>query len=528
MADIKKVIEEVMTGVHSKGALIKMRMGEFGPFDEGSTWAEKQDYKRSSSFKFKPVASYNMVYDAPQNQLEPIYYWILDFLNNMMKVKKITDNFTSSPGSGHFAEMGQRATRLQDEGMKIIGILNQTVRSALNLVYDLKEFRMRIQNYDDLHSDDKKLSEGAMLALKQVWLDSVDMPKRQTGSIHQMTAQLGYTTLRDVFMIADDLDSVDKLAKDDEGPINEQVVRIVKPRLKEFFDWLKYSESELRKRYSIEKSYLKSQIGTIKLYNGWVKPYLTAVEELRQKGFDDDAALVNAFSTSMFQLTLMGTGRGGKSKKREYSSIVIVDFRYRGHLLQRANQRGDYAAAVGGRVEMTFDCYALNNEELELIEKKMTESNMKDALTIEGDYATESIDELEKDLREFLEEEDVDKMLKKEKKKEKKKNVDDINPFSALLDIFNLARGRGGKVEKKDGKVVINDVKDIKTDNWKEKQLRMSTATGASKSLYTVYDVYKKAHGMASTPTEFLNAGGPVDPGEMSTSFSETMTTDWK
>ncbi len=488
MADIKKVIEEVMS-LRAK----KLRFASM--YENG---------------KFKPVSSYKMVYDAPQNQLETIYYWFLDFITNNINctAEKIVDNFTSSPGSGHFAEMGQRATRMQEEGMKILGGLNQVIKSALNLVYDLKEFRMRLRHYDDYHSTDKRIKEAATLALKQVWLDSVDLPKRQTGSIHQMAAQLGYTTLREAFMIADTLEQVDKMAKDEDAAINEQVMRIVKARLKEFLDWTEYSERELRKRYSIEKSYLKSQVGTIKLYNGWVKPYLKAAEELRQKGFDNDAALVNAFSTTMFQLTLLVTGKKSySSKNRKYHSIILVDFKYRGHLLQRANQKGDYAPAVGGRVDVTFDSYSLNNEEIKLIKDKLAEADLKDSLTLEGDYATEAIEELEQDLREFLGEEEVDK-IQKVKKEEKKKNVDDINPFSALFDIFS----GNWKKSTSQTPIKIIETKQIKSDNWKEKVYRGKAAEDAARSVYLVYDIYKKAHGMASTPQPFNNEGNIEDP----------------
>ena len=503
MADIKKVIEEVMSARAKK--LRFASMSEHG--------------------KFKPVSSYKMVYDAPQNQLETIYYWILDFINNNIpySAEKIVDNFTSSPGSGHFAEMGQRATRMQEEGMKILGGLNQVIKSALNLVYDLKEFKMRLKHYDDYHSKDKRMQEGATLALKQIWLDSVDLPKRQTGSIHQMAAQLGYTTLREAFMIADTLEQVDKLAKDENGAINEQVMRIVKARLKEFLDWTEYSEKELRKRYNIEKSYLKSQVGTIKLYNAWVKPYLKAAEELRQKGFDNNAALVNAFSTSMFQLTLLATGKKAyEAKKRKYYSIIVVDFKYRGHLLQRANQKGDYAPGVSGRVDVSFDSYSLNNQEIELVKKKLTQSDLEDSLTLEGDYATDAIKELEEDLREFLGDDDVDK-IQKVKKEEKKKNVDDINPFVALFSLFS------GSTEKKVGKnKEVTDAKQIKSDNWTEKQLRIKAATDASKFVYLIYDIYKKAHGMASSPEAFENFGNLPETGAMPTYFSDVWTPDWK
>jgi hypothetical protein len=512
MADIKEVIKKVL----------EPRANSF-----------KEAGMTDDQGNFKPVSSFTMTYEAPQNQLETIYYWILDFMKGQLglEVEKVVDNFMSSPGSGHFAEMGQRATKMQEEGMKILGGLNQTIKSALNLVYDLKEFKMRLKHYDDYIDGDKKTKEGAFLALKQVWLDSVDLPRRGDGSIHSLANKIGYTTIREAFMVASTIEELDNMSQGDEAIINEQVARILKPRLKEFLDWIKYSEMELRKRFNIEKSYLKSQVGTIKLYSAWIKPYLKAAEELRQKGFDGDAALVNAFSTSMFQLTLLAKTRkpvtyGETSpKKRQYYPIIVVNFEYRGHLMQRANQRGDYAPAINGTATMNFDCYALNNEEYDLVKKKMHDSDIEESLELEGDYATESLKELEEDLREFLGDEDIDKILKKERKKDKKQQ-DDINPFTALISIFSNLFGNGKNSTKKEEK--ITDPKKIKKDNWTEKQIRVATADKASGTLYLLYDIYKKAHGMASSPESFKNQGNIPNPGEIDTGFNELWDWDWQ
>src|SRR3989304_3155785 len=59
----------------------------------------------------KPLSEHKLVYDSSSETLEPIYFYILDLMNDFrFDVGKIVDNFASSPGSGHFAELGQRAT----------------------------------------------------------------------------------------------------------------------------------------------------------------------------------------------------------------------------------------------------------------------------------------------------------------------------------------------------------------------------------------------------------------------------------
>ena len=84
---------------------------------------------------------------------------------------------------------------------------------------------------------------------------------------------------------------------------------------------------------------------------------------------------------------------------------------------------------------------------------------------------------------------------KSEKRERAKKNDSDINPFAALLGLTNKKK----KVKPKDKKVILTP-EDIKKDNFIEKMLRAEAAKGAAGALYLAYDVYKKAHRMASAP----------------------------
>src|SRR5690606_35733188 len=107
---------------------------------------------------------------------------------------------------------------------------------------------------------------------------------------------LGFATIREAFMVANSVEQVEKMEDDFHGGIiNKQVMRILIPRVAELFKWIEYSEKELKKRYSIETNYLKSQVATIKIYSAWLRPYLKAAAQLRQQGFENHAAMVNAF-----------------------------------------------------------------------------------------------------------------------------------------------------------------------------------------------------------------------------------------
>lgn len=457
----------------------------------------KEAVEKSSKKYGKPLSTFELRYDAPQAQLEPIYYWLLDFISDMgFEVQKVTDNFMSSPGSGHFTEMGARATRMQEEGTKILANINTVIKSVLNLIYDLKEFEIRLKNYEDAKSSDKTKKESALLALKQIWLDNVDL-KRGRGSIHQMSAELGYTTLREAFLIANSVEDVEKMAKDD-GILNEQVKRVVLPRVGEFLAWLDYSEKELNKRFAIEKSYLKTQVETLKLYTSWARPYLKASEQLRQKGFEKDPALVNAFSTSRFNLVFLARKKvktpahiKDYNFKRDYYSCVAISFDYRGHIAQRATQRGDFAFGGNGKVKINFDSYCLNQDELKLMEKELEKESIEEGLNLAAEVTETSLEQLKEDIEHFLEDD-----KKEEKKKEKEQ--DDTNPFSALFSLFKFEKSKKDKKE-------ISNLKDLKKDNYFEQVLRKEGSTSAKSSMYTVYDIYKKAHGMASSPENFEN-----------------------
>ncbi|MEM3074620.1 MAG: hypothetical protein QW727_01610 [Candidatus Pacearchaeota archaeon] len=441
--------------------------------------------------KINPSQSHTLVYDSPTETLEPLYFWILNFLNNLFSndVEKLSDNFTSSPGSGHFSELGSKRTAMQERVMAILGGINQVIKTIVNIVYDLKDFEIRLKHYEAANSTKKEEREAGILALKQIWMDNVDI-KRGQGSINALTqGNLQFVTLRDAFMVADSVSNVDKI------DLNDRVKRILKPRVAEFFEWKKLSEQELKKRFNIEKNYLRSQVNTLKLYSRWIKPYLKAAAQLEMK----DARrpeLVTVFNTMVLELTLMGKKAvdvkelilraelpsGIKIPKRKYYEVVIVDLNFVG-IPQRP---GGQHYAFGGRANVTFKAYAMNEEELKFFKSELEKSEMNDVMKLIEGSTTESLDELQKD---------IDYFLNDNKKNEKKKP--DINPFVALFSIFK----RKKEGDKKEEEVI--DIKKIKKDSYSESLIRKIAEEGAAEKCFSIFDVYKKSHGMASHDSPF-------------------------
>jgi len=482
VATIAQIMGKVNPGKYAANAndLIK----EYGSFEKVP--AEK--------IKEKPLSEHILNYDSATDTLEPVYFFILDMINDFgFKTEKLIDNFSSSPGSGHFAELGQRATVMQQQGTKLLGDVNTVLRSVLNIIYDLKEFRIRLSHYDHLNTANK---DAAVLALKQIWLDKVDFNKGNSSIKGMALGQAGFQTLLDAFLVVKEVKDVSKI------DLNDRVKRILRPRILEFNDWMEHSEVELRKRYQLERDYLKSQVNSLKLYSRWAKPYLLAAGDLEMKPGGREPALVKAFNTIILELTLIGKQKirvkeeslagnlpaelSKMNFKRDYYSCVLVDFRFRG-IPQRVQQQSHYA--FGGRVDVSFKSYVLNDEELKKLEEELGSSDIDDILKLVEGITTGSLSQLQEDIEFFLNEKDNES-------KTSSSGVDSTNPFKALLGGYNKKSAPSSEnksAEKEKGPVVIAK------ENYIEKEhIRPLAEENAKNSTFNFFDVYKKAHGMAS------------------------------
>ncbi len=463
-------------------------------FDESSVVLKTQSKRKELEGESK--SEHKIIYDSSSEVLESIYFFILDLLTeNGYKPDKLVDNFTSTPGGSHFSEIGMKATKMQEEAMKMMGSINTVLRSTLNIVYDLKEFKMRLEHYDNLRSKNEETKKSALLSLKQIWLDKVDIQKGNSSIKAMALGQAGFTTLLDAFLYANTLQQVKDI------DLNERVKRILYPRVQEFNTWISESENELRKRYEIEKNYLKSQVSSLKLYSRWARPYLETANELSMEDRKRDASLIKMFNTVRFDLTLFAKNElkpssfkalhkegllpsGEIKPKRKYYSCILVDFKFRGIPRQ---------GAITGRSEISFKGYALNEDELRAMEKELGKEDLEEVLKLIKGATTESLDQIQKDVEEFLGEDKTEG--KKEEKKEKKKFSFNILP-EPIAEMFNI---KDKDDEPKKEKKKDDEVYKIREDDRLEKEyLRPLAADTAASMAFTFFDVYKKAHRMPS------------------------------
>ncbi|MBU0958811.1 MAG: hypothetical protein KKB31_02580 [Nanoarchaeota archaeon] len=443
-----------------------------------------------------PDSEHTLVYDSSSETLEPVYFFIVDLMEEFgMAPEKLIDNFSSSAGSGHFSEMGGKASIMQQSATQTLGQMNTVLKSILNIIYDLRDFKIRLQTYDDLKDSSKK--DAAILSLKQLWMDKVDLAAKGNSSIKAMAlSQAGFQTLIDAFLVAKDTKDVQKL------DLNDRVKRILTPRIAEFNSWVQQSERELKRRYAMERSYLKSQVSSLKLYTRWAKPYLKAASELETKDFGRDPALVKVFNTLLLELTLLGrqelrikeTALEGdlpkdftkesfiRTLKRKYYGVMLVDFRFRG-IPQKVPGTQHYT--FGGKVDVTFKAYTLNEEEIAKLYQELDKSDLTDAFTLIEGSVGESMDQLQEDINFFLDEQ--------EEEEQKTVSKDSSNPFLALMGSYDKSTGPSKKKKSKDEEIIVAK------ENWVEKtHLRPVASAKIVDMMFKFFDVYKKAHGMAS------------------------------
>ncbi len=499
-SDVKKILKQALANKEKDSYLKAAEKAElvetqFLDFDE----VVKTPFKLVGIKN--PIEQHVLEYETSSQALEQVYYWLHDYLYNKAEygsAEKIVDNFISSPGSVHFSEMGMKATKMQEEGMKILATANQVVRTILNIIYDLKEFKLRLDIYDDFNNKkEKEKSEAAYLSLKQIWLDQVDM-KRGSSAIKALAVsgvnQPGFVMLIDAFMVVKSLEDIKKI------DLNERIKRLLEQRFSEFERWLKESEKELKKRFEIEKVYLKSQINAVKLYSRWAKPYLKAAAQLEQRA-TATSALVTAFNTALFELTLLGIGEYKPEKdvslgelppsfkganKRKYLPVVLVELKFRS--IPERHQQGGYG--FRGKAEITFTSFSLNEEERNLLKDQLEWDDFRDVYSLIAGSTEESLGQLQGDINEFLGE------SKKENKREEA-TTEETNPFAALFSIVtDLFKKKEVKVEKKEGSE--EKKLEIKSDSEMEKVMRSQAGIEARRKCRKFYDSFKKANNSPS------------------------------
>ena len=490
---------------------------------------QKEIKKKLSTdiIKGDPTITLKLGYETFQSSLEPVYYWLHDALKGetfgfKYDVEKIKDEFAAAEASMFYGELGRRRTELEKRASELMGTINMIVKSILNLIYDLKEFELRLDEYNKLHSDESAVAVSADYALKTIWLTEVDS-KKGPGSINVLVQNLNYVMLRDAFFSVQipvgEVDEIEKevlkkIKSESELDVPDLVRRILQGRIKEYIKWRDISEKELKKRYKIERSYLKSQVNSLQLYTKWARPYLIATRKLlpMELGTADIGELPVTFNTMLTFLDLFAKKKvkigekTGSSKNIEVSkyisvkddkeeekdndvySIIEVKFIYR--VVPGGQAQEGYRGHLG-TVDITLIGYEMQAKDLENLKNKQQDEVMSFI-----DVGTkDTLEAIEDDIRKYLAEEDSEGKKYKKAVKTRNKLIKSIQTtYDTTQSHYNSIRKEVQKIAN-----VVNEMGQFGIEQqktWNTERLRKSAQEKSKKDVARLVYLYKKLHGM--------------------------------
>lgn len=314
-------------------------------------------------------------------------------------------------------------------------------------------------------------------------MDQVDARKGR-GSINLLVQDLQFVTLRDAFFYVKNIDDIEKL------DLNERVKNILRRKISEFNAWLDYSEKEIRKRYELERIYLKSQVGTIKLYANWLKPYLIAAQKLKMRSTTPKGLmnpnLINSFSNMEIEIKLYGKKEIKPEEIHEsfreieldkkYYALIEITMKFRSIPSALSGQGGrQYVHA--GRTDITFNSFGIDQVDLEAIES----IELYEDLELIDDYVGTSLAKLQEEIEKYLKE-----PVKEFEVRKKPKKIPIENPFRGLfagfVEIYNPIKGMILKKRKGPSVAYI--------------ELEKVTKEKAKNIAFKIYNTYKDTHGM--------------------------------
>ncbi|MBI2664322.1 hypothetical protein HYX10_03200 [Candidatus Woesearchaeota archaeon] len=468
----------------------------------------------------QPLHFYRLVVEAINLPIEEAYFWTIDELKygwSYNKLHKITDINAASEGSAFFGVSEQRLGAQQDKAAQFLRGISEMLKALFQIVRELRIIDERLGYYEHTfnRSRERKDEEasGSEITLKGIWVDQVEGGVKNAASVYGLAQTVGFTVLPDLFfrVRANDIglhkeaeknfdaatnkvvDTVDAAVDSLKG-FNEKVKEVLNRKLTQYYMWKLRTYRELRTRRKFTIKYLRQHYDTIKLYTGWVKPYLRNILRLgmAEKLVRSDVAdLITAFEGALVEIEVLAIKETG----RKYKPCILVHMYYRTRpalsYVQEGYQRGPMHT---GKFDMKLRGYVWSDDQIS------NYINMKEAedmhlLGTVSESIKESMDAMGSELKEYLKE--GGEQFEEDKKEEEKKKSQAaeavkgaaepfIGVFSGVKEIV-APFTHGIRLRKKGG---------AKGDDVKDELNIESARADLKRSIYQTYKNYKKMHGM--------------------------------
>jgi len=451
-----------------------------------------------------PARKYRMIYEAFSLSMEETYFWIINALQYDLafpKIDKITDIFSSAENSSMFGQTAQRLSMQQQRIQELLATVGKMVKDLFALVRELRIIDERIAAYDAWN---KNHSKSADATLKEIFINLVENQGGQmkTSSVYGLAQNLGYATLPDFFFntLVFKKEDTDKIV--DALPTNNNLKNVLRRKLFEFLVWKEETEKEIRNRRKFNLHYLRQHWAIIKMYMGWLKPYLRNVKRLsmnEQQVLGPE--IITAFETAALEIEVLAYNPS-KATDKSASSCVLVNFKYfvkpsLSYQQPESYQRGPIHV---GKVDITIRSYAWTGEEIDIY-KKYRDKEELELLSVIDASLKAAMDALSSDLEKYLAEAgesefNKDEQAKKEEEKDtrtpvqkffnirtvkkKEHNASILEPFTSLfLGVGEIA---GAFLPSR-----VEEIKGPKVDKSKDEE-------AANKTALKLWNSYKKSH----------------------------------
>ncbi len=443
----------------------------------------------------KPLRAYRLHYEAYNTSIEEPYFWVLHYLRyfgGFDKIHKITDVFSASENSAFFGANQQRLGLQQDKVSQYLATIGKMVRELFQLVRELRILDERLSYYADANTTSPS-SESAEITLKGIWVDMVEQGAKNPASVYGMAREVQFTTLPDLFFSTHPKkqEDVDRVVEAERGQFNRKVREVLKRKLRAFLAWKEHSYEELKNRRMFTLKYLRQHYDIINMYVAWVKPYMKNIQRLMlDQTKTDTPDLIVAFESSMIEIEILAVKKG----KDLFNQCLLLSFTYRTRPEMNYQAEGYQRGPIHlGRVQMTFRAYSWTDEEVENYKKMRKQEDLALLGVIDGSVQV-ALNSLGDELMRYLKEAGED--MPGEKKEEPKKEEHSF--FKGFGDLFSSPekqheKATGHKESRPEKKKMRS-----KGELYKLVVAKQDTGKDVKKMMWTIYDHYKKHHGMLS------------------------------
>ena len=488
----------------------------------------------------KPLHFYRLMVEAINLPVEEAYFWILDELRDgfsFNKSIKISDIAAAAESSSFFGVLEQRLGMQQDKAAQYLKGISEMIKSLFQIVREIRIIDERMGYYNHTFNrpnagpgkDDE--TAGSEISLKGIWVDQVEGGTKNAASVYGLSQTVGFTVLPDLFfrVRADDRglnkisekegfdQAVKKIVENVNATVNaisgfnDKVKEVLNRKLNQYYVWKLRTFKELQTRRTFTLKYLRQHYDTVKLYMGWVKPYLRNIQRLQmaEKLVKKEMAdMISAFEGALVEIETLSYKETGS----KWKPVVLIYMFYRTRpalsYVQEGYQRGPMHT---GRFDLILRSYVWNNTQIENY-VNMREAEDLQLLGSVDDSIKTALDSLGDELKGYLKEsgenfeEDEAEAEKKKKEEEEKARSplgkDIIEPFTGVFkgvkEIFEpLTQGLDSFKKVKDSAPLKKISGDPDHGNIVGQSIEIEQARAAAKAAaYGAYKNYKKMHGM--------------------------------